>query len=107
MFYLIALIYSALLYLMKFSVRHEHPEVKTKIQFLKNSPRLNFKKLNFLFSITGFIDGHVVEPKELLKTVKVTIQVGERYINQLNKIQEKVTSFGARPCTESDFVING
>jgi hypothetical protein len=106
-FYVIALLYSVFLYLVKFGDRDEHPEVKSKIKFLRNSPRLNFKKLNFIFSITGFIDGNAVKPKELLQTVKVTIQVGERYLNQQNKISEQVRSFGARPCIEEDFVVNG
>lgn len=72
-FYVIALLYAVFMYLVKFGNRDEHPEVKSKIKFMQNSPPLNFKKLNFIFSITGFIDGNAVMPKELLQTVKVTI----------------------------------
>ena len=47
--------------------------MKQRTKYLHKMPKLHFKKLNFAFSLTGYIDSNVVEAKELLRTILVKI----------------------------------
>lgn len=79
--------------------------MKSREKYLHTMPNFNLKKLNFVFSITGYIDSSVVEPSELLRTISVTFQEGERYLDEKNKIRETFREWDTRPCVQNDFVI--
>jgi hypothetical protein len=96
-----------LIYTLKFIHRDESPLIKSKVTYSATPPTLALNRLNFRFSITGYLDGTPIQPDSLLKILKVTISLGRRFVDSKNMIKEELEERPARPCKFEDFLVNG
>ena len=96
------------MYTYRFIYREENPTIKSKNAFSPTPPRLDLKNLNFVFSITGFVENNtVVMPEELMRTVSIKIGVSRRFVNSSNAIEEQFKVLETRPCRPEDFELAG
>lgn len=106
-FFIISAFSAASLYTFRFINRKENPSVKSKFEYLEKSPTINLNKLNFVISLTGFVENKAIMPQQLLRTLSIKFAVGKRFVNLKNTLEEDLDLLDARPCKESDFTING
>lgn len=106
-FFMLTTLSAVVFFSIKFLNRKENPVVKSKFKYLERSPHLNLIGLNFVFSISGFVENKAIQPEQLLRTLDIKFAIGRRYVNSKNTIQEDLDYVKARPCKKEDFTIYG
>ena len=106
--FILVLIASTMYYGMQYLTRLQNPTIVEQELYNDPSPDLDFTELNFILSITGKIDGNVVKPGELMRTVDIKFAEGSRFTNTTeNSVKEKQEIETPIACTQENFEING